>query len=243
MSFRLYGTNWAGQAWRVAGSIKTIASQIDEIRAGATHPADGTVASKTHDQVSPTSDHSPDAAGIVRAIDFGETTPGLVDEIGEQLRTSEDPRIRYFIHDTRMFSSYPAGGIPPWTWRPYTGANPHRDHGHLSVLEGSLEDDMTPFAIGDADMALNEDDIRKIWEYPVPDEDDGLGTRGAVHALRQAWGFSRQAAIDAKIARQLAEKAATGTTLTPTQIEAIADAVSAEVADDVADELAGRLEG
>jgi hypothetical protein len=96
-------------------------------------------------------------------------------------------------------------------------------------------------AIQEDDMPLTTDDIRRIWEYAVPDEDDGLGTRGAVHALRQAWGYARKASIDAAIARQLAEAAATGINLTAEQIDAIADAVSLEVADDLADNLADRL--
>jgi hypothetical protein len=91
------------------------------------------------------------------------------------------------------------------------------------------------------EMPLTSDDIRRIWEYAVPDEDDGLGTRGAVHALRQAWGYARKASIDAAIARQLAQAAATGINLTAEQIDAIADAVSGEVADDLADNLADRL--
>lgn len=77
---------------------------------------------------------------------------------------------------------------------------------------------------GDEDMAT----AQEVWFFPIPDEDDGLGTRGAAHALRQAWGFSKQAATDAAISRRLVEQLAL-VTLTTAQIEAIADEVVAEI--------------
>lgn len=74
-------------------------------------------------------------------------------------------------------------------------------------------------ALAGEDMPLSQADLDAIWQYPVPDEDDGVGTRGAVHALRQTWKYS---------------KAAGAPTLPAVDIQAIAVAV--------ADELQRRLE-
>jgi hypothetical protein len=102
-------------------------------------------------------------------------------------------------------------------------------HSQISTLNQSIN-------LKEENMPLTGDDIRRIWEYAVPDEDDGLGTRGAVHALRQAWGYARKASIDAAVARRIAETiAGSSTPLTAAQIDAIADAV--------ADEFAERLTG
>ena len=52
---------------------------------------------------------------------------------------SRDPRIKYLIFQGRIVSSL----RQPWVWRPYTGANAHMQHLHVSV---------------DADPRLHDDD-------------------------------------------------------------------------------------
>jgi hypothetical protein len=230
MAFR-----YSGEGWRVAHAIRTFGDQIMELRGHTdSYPVDGTLGDLAHSNR--VSDHNPDANGIVRALDFYEHKLGFVDGVFETMRLARDPRVKYAIHDKRMFASYDAVGGPAWQWREYTGANGHVTHGHLSVLPTG-DNDSRPFQlIEEDDMPLTGDDIRRIWEYAVPDEDDGLGTRGAVHALRQAWGYARKASIDAAVARRIAETSAgSSTPLTAAQIDAIADAV--------ADEFAERLVG
>ena len=149
MAFRFKGTNHAGQKWRAAGAIVTFGQQIEGLRPG-TFKHDGTVASKRHDERSPTSDHRPKprtGVGVVRALDFTETSPGLVDEVGEALRLSKDPRISYFIHNKRIFSSSRTKKFKAWEWRPYTGSDPHTTHGHLSVVSGELGEQTHKFSI------------------------------------------------------------------------------------------------
>ena len=67
----------------------------------------------------------------------------------ERLRTGRDPRIHYVIHDRRIFSSYPHGDTPAWTWRPYSHSNtmPHLTHVHVSVSP-SGDHDHTPVKTG-----------------------------------------------------------------------------------------------
>lgn len=127
--FRYQGTNWEGIRWRTAPAITTLGEQITAAYPQR-QPQDGTVASRIHDQVSPRSDHRPDGEGVVRAIDWGG--PDLYD-IAEQIRLSQDRRVRYLIHNGQMFSSYEKPGYPPYTWRPYSGSNQHATHVHVST--------------------------------------------------------------------------------------------------------------
>lgn len=149
--FRYLGIS-DGVTWKVAPSIRTFGEQIMELR-GTTksYPTDGTLGDAAHSNR--VSDHNPDEDGVVRAIDIHEVVAGQVDEVAEALRVSRDLRLKYFIHDDRMFSSYASGGIPAWTWRPYTGVNGHETHGHLSVVSGSIANSTAPWQIG-ASMAL-----------------------------------------------------------------------------------------
>jgi hypothetical protein len=134
------------------------------------YPTDGTVASKGHDQASPLSDHRPDYRGNVRAIDFGGPAE-YVDSTIEAIRLSKDLRVKYVIHDRRMFSSYPTPGYPPFTWRPYSGASPHATHAHLSVLTATGEQTQ-PWSIAPAPPQEEEE----MAFLPLK-KGDGLGDR------------------------------------------------------------------
>lgn len=136
--FRYSGVNWEGRDWQVASPIETLGDQLEEL-VPQRFPVDGTVASRGHDQSSPNSDHRPDGDGTVRAIDFGGSPEWLFD-IAEAIRLSQDPRVRYVIHDGRMYSSYPKPGYPPYTWRPYSGASPHTTHVHVSTAAAGDND-------------------------------------------------------------------------------------------------------
>ena len=147
--FAKSGTNWEGRAWTLAACLRVLASQIEALHPSR-HAADGTVASKTHDANNPSSDHRPkpySGKGTVRALDAGETTENDAFKMAEAIRVSRDPRVKYVIHEGRLFSSYASGGIPPFTWRTYTGPNPHGNHFHISTLEGQ-DNNQTAWKIG-----------------------------------------------------------------------------------------------
>ena len=128
---------YSGTGWRVAESIQTFGNQIMALRGNTdSYPTDGTLGDLAHSNR--VSDHNPDPLGVVRAIDFHESSPGFVDEVAEQLRASRDPRLKYFIHDVRMFSSYATASRPAWAWGIYTGINGHVNHGHLSVVSTNV---------------------------------------------------------------------------------------------------------
>lgn len=87
-----------------------------------------------------------------------------------------------------------ANGLPAIKWGGRFPASNPPDTMHWQINVAPEDCKGVTWDHGSTDMPLSDDDIRRIWEYPVPDEDDGTGTRGAVHALRQAWKYSKQAA-------------------------------------------------
>ena len=106
--------------------------------------------------MSPNSDHTvwpKDAtSGVVYAIDFTERPGFSVDEVLEAIRVSRDIRLKYAIHDRRMFSSYASGNAPAWMWRTYTGSNGHIEHGHVSVWHDARATLTTEWQIGVEDV-------------------------------------------------------------------------------------------
>jgi hypothetical protein len=96
------------------------------------------------------SDHNPwiidGGIGVVSAMDLTNDPAGGLDAdaLAETLRAARDPRIKYVIWDSRIFSST----VAPWTWRPYNGANPHNKHIHISVRADKAHyDDATAWTI------------------------------------------------------------------------------------------------
>jgi len=151
---------YKGTGWRTAFSINTFGDQIMALRGNDdSYSKDGTVGDTAHSNR--VSDHNPDEDGIVRAIDFEESSPGFVDDVGERLRHAKDERLKYFIHDVRIFKGYvDSAGRPAWMWQAYDGPNGHKDHGHLSVVSTVIAESTKPWPInpepappiGDHDM-------------------------------------------------------------------------------------------
>jgi hypothetical protein len=136
--------------WRAARSLLTLHSQLRPLAPGAPASSFGLVGDLSH--AAGTSDHNPRdfpgwGSSIVTAADFplaGRLDPRAV---LESIRLSRDPRVKYAISRGQMYSSYSSGGIPPWTWRHYSGSDGHFDHGHLSVVGDARADDTRPWAI------------------------------------------------------------------------------------------------
>lgn len=132
--------------WRLVRSLETLRAQVRKAAPRAVPPATdvnawGTVGDTAHTS---TSDHSPHvysalgSTAVVCAADFPHA-PALGldgDAFTEALRRSQDPRIGYVIFNGRIFSSTNA----PWTWRTYTGSDPHRDHWHVSTVHTAAAD-------------------------------------------------------------------------------------------------------
>jgi hypothetical protein len=134
---------------REAASLDQLKDQIDAAYPGRSISSDGWVGDAAH--AARVSDHNPDADGVVRARDFTEDLAiGLsMNQIAEDIRVSRDKRVKYVIHEGRMFSSYSTSARAAWEWGPYTGINAHLTHMHVSVLgPSSVYDDRSEWQIG-----------------------------------------------------------------------------------------------
>jgi GH25 family lysozyme M1 (1,4-beta-N-acetylmuramidase) len=120
--------------WRVAESLLVLLDQANKSAPHRDKSNDGTIGDEAHQWRE--SDHNPwikdNGVGVVSALDLTNDPRHGCDceSIAESLRAGKDPRIKYVIWNRRIFSST----IQPWTWRKYSGANPHREHIHISVL-------------------------------------------------------------------------------------------------------------
>jgi hypothetical protein len=121
--------------WRAAASLKTLFQQVNCLAANRKKGKDGSIGDLAHRQRS--SDHNPwvldkdGRSGIVTAIDItNDPANGCnCNVLAKSLQDNKDKRIKYVIWNRQIMSS----SVHPWTWRPYTGANPHDKHLHISV--------------------------------------------------------------------------------------------------------------
>ena len=110
--------------------------QVDDAHGDRDRSSDGWVGDLRH--ASRPSDHNPDAAGIVRAIDIdrdlsGKAKPDLMPDIADQIRLCAkrgDKRISYVIFNGKISSAKSL-----WRWRAYKGINPHTKHCHVSFTK------------------------------------------------------------------------------------------------------------
>lgn len=120
-------------SYRIAKSLDQMRSQVNQHAPNRNKSADGWIGDAKH--AASTSDHNPwvklSGVGIVTALDITHDPNSGVDtyKLADYLRQKRDSRIKYVISNARIFSSTTS----PWTWRTYTGSNPHRTHIHVSV--------------------------------------------------------------------------------------------------------------
>jgi lysozyme family protein len=147
--------------WRAAEALKALRAQVDAAFPRRKKGNDGTVGDAAHQ--SRKSDHNPwivdGANNVVSAIDITHDPASGCDcsLLVEALRAGRDRRIKYLIWNRRIANAAAIGSVPAWTWRAYTGANPHDHHFHLSVKpDKALYDDRSPWTITALDEALVE---------------------------------------------------------------------------------------
>ena len=116
-------------------AAQQLREQTDDSYPDRDRTSDGWIGDLRH-QAS-VSDHNPDAAGIVRAIDIdrdlsGKAKPDLMPDLADQIRhaAKSDKRIAYIIFNGKIAS--PRMG---WRWRKYRGINPHDHHCHISFTK------------------------------------------------------------------------------------------------------------
>lgn len=130
-------------AWRLAKSIKTLLDQVNAEDPHRRKDGDGGIGDAAH--ASRSSDHNPyivvKGQGVVRAYDFTHAPETGFDAyaFAEMLLKNKDPRVRYVISNRKIASG--KSGPNAWTWRTYSGKNPHNHHTHVSVTEDVAEFD------------------------------------------------------------------------------------------------------
>lgn len=149
-------------AWRVARSLDQLLAQLNALAPQRSKLSDGAKGDTAHS--SRTSDHNPDASGVVRARDFTHDPRGGLDchRLAAQLVAARDPRIRYIIWDRRIWT-------PSKGWQPYHGPNLHTKHLHLSVIAGPGADslarwDLRGLASEGFLMALSDKEQRDLYD-------------------------------------------------------------------------------
>jgi hypothetical protein len=128
--------------WRLANALRALRDQIDLSYPGRSKKSDGTVGDQAH--ASRKSDHNPNSAGVVTAMDITHDPRSGCDAqyLADALVEEQDDRVKYIIWNREICKSYNDGKFPAWTWQPYSGINAHDKHIHVSVKDAKqLYDD------------------------------------------------------------------------------------------------------
>jgi len=130
-------------AWRVAKSLIQLRKQVNEAFTERDKSSDGSIGDTAHSARK--SDHNPNAAGVVTAIDVDRDFKDGHDgrELVSALVASKDPRVKYIIFERQITMP---GDIT--RWKQYHGRNAHNHHIHISVsATARLYDDASPWKL------------------------------------------------------------------------------------------------
>lgn len=121
----------------LAPSLAKLRAQLNERWPDRDKTSDGWIGDAAHN--ARISDHNPDYAdgGVVRAIDVDEDG---IDTDAVLAAVLHDPRVAYVIYEGRIW-----GGT---RWRPYTGANAHNIHMHISIKHTKAAEIGIAWALG-----------------------------------------------------------------------------------------------
>lgn len=146
-SVRGFAATSAATSWRMANALETLRSQINVLAPHRSKVSDGGIGDPAHQARGSASDHNPwvrdGSAGVVTARDITHDKAKGCDcnVLAESLRAARDPRLKYVIWNSRIFSAQPQGGTAAWEWRTYTGSNKHNKHLHISVKSSKVQYD------------------------------------------------------------------------------------------------------
>lgn len=194
--WRISGDNWEGREWYLApGGVALIPSLMSQWPDST--PYDGTVASQGHDDRSPRSDHRPqptdESPAIVRAIDIGEKIEDQGADLFEQLRATRDPRIKYVLHENKIFSSYARLSRDPW--EVHSQSIGHYDHVHISFTTRA-DWDNTPWNLkGDEEELTPEEREILEWARRLKTAYESVGSNEDAPKFMVPW-FRRWSAYD-----------------------------------------------
>lgn len=155
--------------WRVARSLDTLLAEVNAAAPNRSKVADGSIGDTSH-QARP-SDHNPNSEGVVRARDFTHDPAGGLDagQLAEHVRRfgiTGHPALgagAYVIWNRRI-----ASATYGWTWRPYSGSNPHDHHCHVSVSTAATGYDSTaPWAWNTEDDMPTPEETKRIVDQAI----------------------------------------------------------------------------
>jgi hypothetical protein len=154
--------------WTLAPSLVTLRREINDLWPGRNKASDGTIGNLAH--AARASDHNPDAAGVVRAMDITSwigSDGDVADLLVRHLRATRDPRVSYIIWQGRICNSRAVDGAAPWAWRPYDGSNPHDKHVHVSVRPAPTGDDPSLWHLEDIVMPTAQEIAAAVLAHPI----------------------------------------------------------------------------
>lgn len=149
--------------YRRARSLDVLMREVDTMAPKRSKASDGWIGDAAH--ATRDSDHNPwltvAGVGVVTAQDITDDplrgcSAAALAERFRSMGRALDGRVKYVIWNHRIASARDA-----WSWRPYSGSNPHTKHVHLSVSERPIDFDATrPWGIAgpgeDPDMQLDD---------------------------------------------------------------------------------------
>lgn len=120
-------------AWRLAKSLVVLRDEVDAVAPGRSTASDGTIGDDAHQGTA--SDHNPNGADVVCAIDFTHDPGNGADmhQFAEHIKRRNGPAVKYVIWNRRIWSK----AKNDQGWRAYGGSNPHTRHMHVSAGVGS----------------------------------------------------------------------------------------------------------
>lgn len=164
-------------SWRLAESLVVLLREVNQAAPDRSKLSDGTIGDPAHS--SRVSDHNPNEAGVVRALDVTHDPDGGCDahELAERIRllgkAGGHPALgpgAYVISRNRIASDTEDG--EPWDWEPYSGSNPHDKHAHVSVATaaGGYDSSRLWGVMGDEIDMATKADLRAVVDASLERE-------------------------------------------------------------------------
>lgn len=186
--------------WVLTAGLQNLRSQVNDRWRQRDHESDGTIGDTAH--MAETSGHNPDDTAGSRAAwnGDGDATPevrawDMDSDLGEPGTTAQmvvdhiralpgiSSVLRYMIFNRKIYHERANFGPAA-----YDGPSAHTEHIHFEGAWSQAADNNTSFdfkleEVGD--MALTDNDLDKIWGYPV-----GKSGLNAVQTLQNTYGAS-----------------------------------------------------
>jgi hypothetical protein len=176
-------------AWHLAPSLVRLRGEINSKWPSRDKASDGSIGDPSHS--ARTSDHNPNSRRSVNAIDIdkdGINTSVII------AQAKSHPSTNYIIYRRKIYSR--AHGFRS---RPYSGANPHNSHIHVSILQTSgAENSTVGWGIGSGVGPPNPPPkTTKIPKYPGLLKAGSKGPNvGTVQKRLNERGYTPKLAVD-----------------------------------------------